>query len=127
MGLPINRPGVHPVRVMLTAPAPRRFPASLPTAVGRATKKAPLASPLRTAKTIRTASVDAKDHIANMVTPLRAMASSNVFILPNLSQANPDVRRPIAIDALKQATTPAETELEKPREVVTAGKKNGGA
>ena len=112
---------------MLTAPAPRSSPASLPTAVGRATKKAPLAIPFKIENNIKTCSVDAKDHSVNIVRPLRAMAKSNVFMLPNLSHAKPDVRRPIAIDALKHATTPAETEVENPREVVTAGKKNGGA
>lgn len=73
------------------------------------------------------ASLETKDHKGNIEMPFRVIVTSNVRILPILSKTTPDVRGSIAMHASKQATMPAEVELKEPRELVTAGKKQGSA
>lgn len=54
---------------------------------------------------------------------MSAIVKRNVLILPNLSHASPEVSRPTAMQALKHATTPADTELERPGDLATVGKR----
>ena len=126
IGFPSNKPGAHAVIVTLIAADALLGPTCLAMAVGSVTKNAPFAMPFRIEKTIRTASVEEKDHMAKKVIAFNAIVESIMLIAPNWSQAYPDPRRPIAIEALKQATTPDTVEFERPMELPTYGRKKDG-
>ena len=78
------------------------------------TKKAPFAKPFNAPKSRSRVSVDETGQIAKVVTVFSTIAASSMFVAPALSQAMPDATRPRAMDALKQATTPAAVEPLRP-------------
>jgi hypothetical protein len=98
----------------------------LAMAVGIVTKNAPFDNPLKAAKRSCRVNVDETGQIANVVKVLSPIAKSRVFVEPSLSQAMPELRRPIAMHTLKQATIPAAVLLVSPIECATKGKKNEG-
>lgn len=111
---------------ILIATATLALPKQLLTAVGIVEKKAPLAAPLMTTKTIRGASVVDCGHTAMLVTAVRMRDANTVFKAPSLSHMYPEPMRPKADERLKPATRPAPVPAEKPRERVKRGMKKGG-
>lgn len=77
-------------------------------------------------KTNSMVNVDVKDHIMNMVMAFRVIVVSNTFIFLNLLYVKPDARCFIVMYVLKVAIMFVDIQSEKLREVVIAGKKNGG-
>jgi hypothetical protein len=89
-------------------------------------KNAPFNNPLKAVKRSYRVNVDKTGQIANIVKVLRPITTSSVFIEPSLSQAIPELRHPITMQALKQATIPATVLLVSPIKYTTKGKKNEG-
>lgn len=110
---------------MLMTTATLTLPNVLLTTVGIVEKKAPLAAPLITTKTINGPNVVDAGQTANMVMAVMANDTSSVLSEPSLSQAMPDPIRPNADARLKPATRLAPTFDEKPRDLVYIGMKNG--
>lgn len=111
---------------MLMATATLALPNTLLMAVGIVEKKAPLAAPLITTKTISGASSVDVGQIASIETAVKTRDARTVLIDPTLSDAKPERMRPAAEDRLKPATKPAPTLVEKPSDLVYNGRKNGG-
>lgn len=111
---------------MLIATATLALPNTLLMAVGIVEKKAPLAAPLMTTKTMSGPRAVDVGQIASIVTAVRTSDARTVLMEPTLSDAKPERMRPAADERLKPATKPAPTLAEKPSDLVYSGMKNGG-
>ena len=103
----------------------RDSPNTLLTTVGMVEKKAPLAAPLMTTKTMRGASVVEVGQIASIVTAVRTSEIKTVLSEPSLSLVTPERIRPKAEARLKPATNPAPMPDEKPMDSAYSGIKKG--
>ena len=110
---------------MLMTTATLILPKTLLTTVGIVEKKAPLAAPLITTKTISGASVVDAGQTASMVMAVKLNDTSSVLSEPSLSHAMPDPIRPNAEARLKPATRLAPTPGENPMDLVYIGMKKG--
>jgi hypothetical protein len=125
IGAPIKYPGVQKevIRLIDAAADPG---ASVATAVGKATKKLPLAQPLIMAKTKSGGKDELTGQMASIDTLLTKAAKANALKAPIRSQIQPPANRPTAVDAPNPATSPAPVEAERPMDLAKTGRKNGG-
>ncbi|KPI34662.1 uncharacterized protein AB675_11645 [Cyphellophora attinorum] len=96
------------------------------TAVGSATKKLPLATPLTIAKMSRGASDELTGQITSIVRLLTKADTASVLKAPIRSHVHPLASRPAAVAPQKPATNAAPVEPDGPMELAKSGRKNGG-
>ena len=104
----------------------RALPKTCPATVGIREKKAPAAGPLSTTKAINGPSVVDTGQRASMLNPFRKSELASVFRGPIWSLRNPAPILPTADERLNAATSAAAVLVDRPRELLYSGKKNGG-
>lgn len=122
----IKYPPTHPVTVIPIATDTLADPNTLLITVGMVEKKPPFATPLIIAKAIIGPIESDNGHSTSILTALSRRELNSVFSGPMVSQHNPQIRRPMAEEKLKAATTPAPVPDDIPKELVKRGKKKGG-
>ncbi|KAJ4399985.1 hypothetical protein N0V91_009058 [Didymella pomorum] len=125
IGAPKRYPGVQKKTISAIEAAAERG-ATAATAVGRPTKKLPLAHPLTRANTNSGGKDVLTGHIASILIELTRQVIIMVLKAPILSQVHPPKIRPTAVAAPNPPTSPAPVDAGKPIELANSGKKNGG-